>query len=95
MTLFDRLRRRLGRGGGPQPLACNELVEIITEYLEGTLPPSERARFDAHVDACDGCRAYVDQMRQTIRTVGRLSAEAVPAEAMESLLQTFRTWKRG
>ena len=47
----------------PDPLTCRELVELITDYLEGAMPPDERARFEAHVAECDGCEAYVRQMR--------------------------------
>jgi anti-sigma factor RsiW len=74
-------------------MTCQELVELITEYLDGTLPESERSRFDAHVRACSGCEAYIEQMRMTIRLLGKLSEESVSAEARRDLLATFRTWK--
>lgn len=76
-------------------LSCKELVELVTEYLEGTLPPSERARFEAHLAICDGCTTYLDQMRQTIRTLGKLSERSVAPEAMEALLAAFRDWRSG
>ncbi|MBI2955705.1 MAG: zf-HC2 domain-containing protein [Acidobacteria bacterium] len=76
-------------------MSCKELVEIITEYLEGTLPPGERVRFEEHLALCEGCQNYLEQMRQTIGTLGRLSEEAIPANAKEKLLQAFRAWKRG
>jgi len=74
-------------------MTCQELVELITEYLDGTLPDSERSRFDAHVRTCSGCEAYIDQMRMTIRLLGKLSEESISAEAQRDLLATFRTWK--
>ena len=76
-------------------LSCQELVELVTNYLEGALPPAERARFEEHLDTCRGCRAYVEQMRQTIRTLGQLTEESIPSRTKEELLRTFRDWKRG
>jgi predicted anti-sigma-YlaC factor YlaD len=76
-----------------QEMSCKELVELLTEYLEGTLPPADRLRFDAHLALCEGCRIYLDQMRTTIRTLGRLREEFIPPQAMEDLLRVFRAWK--
>jgi len=75
-------------------LSCQELVELVTEYLEGTLPAHERARFEAHLAICAGCRNYLDQMRRTIQMVGALKEEAIPDDAKERLLCAFRTWKQ-
>jgi len=74
-------------------MTCQELVELVTEYLDGTLSESERSRFDAHVRTCSGCEAYIEQMRVTIRLLGKLSEESISAEARRDLLATFRTWK--
>lgn len=79
----------------PAKLTCQELVELVTEYLEGTLPPAERVRFEAHLLDCDDCPVYLDQMRLTIRATGALDGKAVPREAMDALLRAFRDWKRG
>jgi anti-sigma factor RsiW len=76
-------------------LSCKELVELVTEYLEGALPPSEHARFESHLAICEGCMTYLDQMRQTIRTLGKLSEQSVAPEAMETLLTAFRDWRSG
>jgi anti-sigma factor RsiW len=76
-----------------EQLSCQELVELVTDYLEGALPEAERARFDEHVGRCDGCRAYVEQIRTTIGLVGRLTPEAVAPEAEQALLAAFRDWK--
>jgi len=74
-------------------LACQELVELITEYLEGTLVPNERVRFEQHLTTCAGCRAYLEQMRRMIRTLGAITEEEIPEDALEQPLQTFRGWK--
>ena len=58
-------------------LTCRELVDLVTEYLEGALPPSDRARFDEHLAACGGCTAYLDQMRRTLVLVGSLTEGSV------------------
>jgi anti-sigma factor RsiW len=76
-----------------QGLACAELVELITDYLEGELPARDRRRFEAHITACDGCDAYLEQMRQTISLTGRLREEDVPPELEERLLVAFQGWK--
>ncbi len=76
-------------------LTCKELVELVTEYLEGTLPASERLRFEAHLADCPGCTAYLQQMRLTIRALGRLSEETIAPEAKDELLRRFRHWKQG
>ncbi len=75
-------------------LSCKELVELVTEYLEDTLPTAARARFEAHLATCPGCRVYLDQVRQTVRALGKLAEEAIPPEARRELLQAFRNWKR-
>ena len=74
-------------------LSCQELVELVTDYLEGALPDVDRARFENHVARCAGCRAYLEQMRSTIRLVGRLAPSDVDPAAEETLLAAFRDWK--
>jgi anti-sigma factor RsiW len=76
-----------------EQLSCRELVELVTDYLEGTLPEAERERFEEHLDRCDGCRTYLEQMRQTIAVLGRLPEEAVTPEAERVLLEAFRGWR--
>jgi anti-sigma factor RsiW len=75
-------------------LSCRELVELVTDYLEGALPAEERARFELHLVYCRGCDVYVDQMRATLRLAGRLSEESLEPDARESLLVAFRGWKQ-
>jgi predicted anti-sigma-YlaC factor YlaD len=78
-----------------QDLTCQELVELITDYLEGALPGAERVRFEEHLTICTGCRNYLDQMRRTIDTLGKLSEAELEPAAREDLLDLFRDWKRG
>jgi anti-sigma factor RsiW len=73
-------------------MTCQELVELVTEYLEGTLAPEDAARFEAHMAACPGCETYVAQMRTTI-AVTRASGEPVDPEAVSPLLDAFRNWR--
>jgi anti-sigma factor RsiW len=94
MRALDWIRRKFRPREWFEPLACDELVEIITEYLEGALPPSKRARFDAHLELCEGCRIYLEQMRQTIQAVGQLSEADIPPQAKETLLLAFRSWNQ-
>jgi predicted anti-sigma-YlaC factor YlaD len=76
------------------PLNCRELVELVTEYFEGALSSAERSRFEEHVMSCPPCRAYLEQMRQTIRLLGRIPEETVPPDAEEALVAAFRGWRR-
>jgi len=77
-------------------LTCQELVELVTEYLEGTLAPVERERFDAHLAECEGCANHVHQLRTTIAVTGELREEhlALDPAARDALLETFRRFKR-
>jgi anti-sigma factor RsiW len=74
-------------------LACKELVEIITDYLEGTLPERDRGRFEAHILTCPHCREYVEEMRATLQLTGRLTAESISTSARDELLGAFRRMK--
>ena len=75
-------------------LTCAELVELVTDYLEGALSPEDSDRFERHLDDCSGCTAYVEQFRETIRLTGRLREQDVPSEARDALLAEFADWKR-
>jgi predicted anti-sigma-YlaC factor YlaD len=76
-------------------LTCKEVVEIVSDYLEGALSAEDRARFDRHLSGCDGCTNYVEQMRETIRLTGMLTEEQVPVAQRERLRRAFRDWKTG
>ena len=75
-------------------VSCQEVVELVTGYLERALAADEAALFEQHLNFCDGCVWYVDQMRATIATVGRIREEDVPPETREKLLAAFREWRR-
>ena len=75
-------------------LTCRELVELVTRYLEGVLPPAEQDRFDAHLAECPWCRRYIAQMRRTISLVGELTEESIDPRARDVLLQRFRAWNQ-
>lgn len=75
-------------------LTCRELVDLVTDYLEGVLPESDRERFESHLAACVLCQRYLDQMRQSIATVGRLSEAQIDPRAQHELLRAFRNWKK-
>ena len=75
-------------------LTCRELVELVTDYLEGRLSERERTRFDAHLADCEDCDTYLGQMHQTVRALGRLPEESLSGEARDALLEAFRNWSR-
>jgi anti-sigma factor RsiW len=89
--LLDRLLRRRREPG----LTCRELVELVTDYLEGALPAHDRARFEAHIAGCDHCSAYLRQMRETIVLLGTLPVDELSGEAEDELRAAFREWKAG
>jgi anti-sigma factor RsiW len=78
-----------------EQLSCQELVELVTDYLEGALPAAERARFEEHIGTCDGCSDYLNQMRRTVAVLGRLPRESVTSEAEAALRSAFRDWNSG
>jgi anti-sigma factor RsiW len=74
------------------PMDCNELVELVTAYLDGSLDLETRARFDMHLLECDGCENYIQQFRATIDTLGNTRDELDPAFRVK-LLAAFRDWR--
>ncbi len=76
-------------------MTCVELVELVTAYLDGGLPDADRVRFEQHLLICEGCSAYLDQMRTTIRITGRLREEHLDDPARDALLHAFRGWATG
>jgi anti-sigma factor RsiW len=73
---------------------CRELVALVTDYLEGRLAAGDRERFEAHLEICADCRAYVEQMRGTVAALGRLPDEArLSAGVRDELLRAFGTWR--
>ncbi|MDP9440580.1 MAG: zf-HC2 domain-containing protein [Actinomycetota bacterium] len=75
-------------------LPCNELVELVTDYLEGALPPQLVDRFERHLFPCPFCAEYLQQMRRTIGLTGRLREDDLDPAGRDQLLQAFRRWHR-
>jgi len=75
-----------------EQLSCQELVELVTDYLEGVLGDADRARFDEHLLICEGCRVYLAQIETTMRLTGQVRPEDLSAEAEQALLGAFRRW---
>ncbi|MGH8903583.1 MAG: anti-sigma factor family protein [Egibacteraceae bacterium] len=75
-------------------LTCIELAGLVTDYLEGALPPAERERFEAHLQTCPRCARYLEQFRTTTAPLRELREESIPAPPLDDLLQVFREWKR-
>lgn len=74
-------------------MTCKELVELVTDYLERTLAPADVVRFEAHLEECDGCTRYLEQMRETISVLGHLPPESLTPEAERRMLMAFRDWQ--
>jgi len=80
----------------PQPpLVCQEIVELVTDYLEGTLSRRDRRRFEQHLAGCEHCTEYVAQMRETLRLTGRLVPEDLSPQMDSELSELYRRWLAG
>lgn len=77
------------------PLVCQEVVELVTDYLEGALSRADRRRFEAHLADCPHCTAYLAQMRATIRLTGRLEPDDLTPEMRDDLGELYRRWRGG
>jgi len=77
-----------------EAMSCQELVELVTAYLEDALSPDERRRFEDHLGECGTCQVYLEQVRATIRLAGRVEPEDLSPEAERDLLAAFRSWHR-
>ena len=75
-------------------MKCRDVVELMTEYLEGGLSASERVRFKDHIAGCDGCRAYLEQLRATRSVLSHVDEVAVPEGLERELVEAFRSWRR-
>jgi anti-sigma factor RsiW len=76
-----------------QELTCQELVELVTAYVEAALADGDLRMFEEHLEVCDGCRRYLAQMRTTIELTGRLAEDSLDPEARDTLLAAFRSWR--
>lgn len=70
--------------------ACRDLVELVTEYLEDTLPPQVRGAVERHLDECADCVEFVAQSRVTVAATGSLRADSLPASTQQQLIEAFR-----
>jgi anti-sigma factor RsiW len=75
-----------------EAMSCQELVELVTAYLEDSLSQDERRRFEDHLAECGTCQVYLEQVRATIRLAGRVTTEDLSPEAERDLLAAFRSW---
>jgi hypothetical protein len=73
---------------------CSAVVELVSDYLEGALPPPLRGKFEQHLSWCRGCQDYLEQMRATIHLTGRLGEDSIPSEIRDELVGAFRNWRR-
>jgi anti-sigma factor RsiW len=76
-------------------LMCREVVELVTDYLEGRLSRRDRRRFEAHIAACEGCTAYIEQMRLAVEALGRVPESSISPAARDALVGAFRDWREG
>lgn len=75
-------------------MPCQDIVEVVTLYLEDALSPLDRQRFEAHMAICAKCVDYLDQVRTTIELTGSTRlAEALPADLRTDLRSAFRDWR--
>jgi anti-sigma factor RsiW len=77
-----------------EEINCQELVELVTDYLEGALEPADLRRFEEHLAACGKCTEYMAQLRATISAVGQITPDDLSPEAESELLEVFRDWTR-
>jgi anti-sigma factor RsiW len=75
-----------------QPFSCQQLVELVTEYLEGTLSGLDQARFEEHIALCPMCQVHLEQLRLTVRELGRLGEQDIDPEILAELRERFRDW---
>jgi anti-sigma factor RsiW len=74
-------------------ISCQEVVELVTDYLDKALPPDEAALFEQHINFCDGCIRYVEQIKATAAALGEIREEDISPEAKDRLLSVFRNWR--
>ncbi len=88
ISLFRRRRPR-------DPLVCREFVQLISDYLEGSLPDAERQRFEAHLAECDGCAGYLDDVARVIGSLNHATLPAPDPHTRETLTRAFRELRGG
>jgi len=74
-------------------LVCQEAVELVTDYLEGSLSRRDRRRFESHLLNCPNCSAYLEQIRATIVLAGAVEVEELSTDARQDLIDLYRRWR--
>jgi anti-sigma factor RsiW len=75
-----------------EAFSCQELVELVTDYLEGALEAADRRRFDDHIAGCEGCTRYLAQLSETIRLTGTITTADLSPDAERALVAAFSDW---
>ena len=88
-AFLDWRRRRAGE------LTCQRAVELMTDYVEGAMDDAARARFEAHLDHCDACTRYLEQLRATIDVLGRVEPPVPDAAVRDGLVDLYRRYRAG
>jgi anti-sigma factor RsiW len=78
----------------PEDVTCKEIVELVTDFVEGALGPEEREAVEMHLNLCDGCTDYLRQLRMSIELTGTLPADAISPELEDELCAAFRSYRR-
>ena len=84
---------RLRIGPLRREVVCQQAVELVTDYLEGTLPRPARRRFERHLAACPHCTEYLAQIRATIRLAGRVTPDDLTPQMQDEFIALFRSWQ--
>jgi anti-sigma factor RsiW len=77
----------------PEEIPCQQVVELISDYLEAALTGRERRRLEYHLAGCPHCSAYLAQMRETLRLTGRLVPEDLSPEMQREFSEVYRKWR--
>jgi len=77
----------------PLHVTCQEVVEVVTDYLDGVLPDEELSVVEQHLNFCEGCVTYLEQMRATVAIVSRVRTDDLSGEMRERLITAFRDWR--
>ena len=77
-----------------EPLSCRDIVELVTEYLEGSMPPGHRLGFEEHIAICPPCRNYFDQFRHTVELGKKIEEDELPVHVRDALVDVFRDWRK-
>jgi anti-sigma factor RsiW len=89
MNMLRWLRRRR------DALVCRDAVALMAAYLDGELPPEDRARLEDHLAGCPHCSEYLAQLRATIVALGRVEPDDLPDETVDELVALYRRWQTG